>query len=89
MRLNNNDEIGIIRQVLKSEITWIILIVGALWGFVATVVLPIQALQLGMQKITEKLDFEAGKYGQFESRLGQVEKESAIILDRLDIKKPK
>lgn len=28
------------RDLLKNEVTWVILVVGIVWGFVTTVVLP-------------------------------------------------
>lgn len=79
-------ETNIVKQILRNEITWLVCICGATWGFVSTVVLPIQALQIGQTKIQEQLTIESNKYGQFEGRLGKLEVEHALLKDKFNIK---
>lgn len=78
-----------IRQILRNEITWLIFVIGAVWAFIATVVIPMNSLQITVASINEKLDKEAIKYTQWEERLGQVEKDNAVMLSILKIKSAK
>nr|AKH47819.1 hypothetical protein [uncultured marine virus] len=45
-----------IRKVLRSEITWILLFLGLVGGFVRTVVIPINNLQIQVAQITLSMD---------------------------------
>ena len=44
-------ETNLIRSVLKSEITWLILIITGIMSFVSAVVLPIQHIQLQIEDV--------------------------------------
>ena len=83
----NNEEQNIIRQIFRSEITWILSLVGGIWGFVATVVMPIQALQLGQAEIQKQLNHESERYVDTESRVTSLEKNQAVIISTLQIKR--
>lgn len=82
----NNQEQSIIRQVLRSEITWILFLISGIWAFVTTVVMPIQALQLGQTKIQEQLASESKRYLENENRINILEKNQAVVMSKLDIK---
>lgn len=82
----NNEEQNFIRQIFRSEITWILSLIGGIWGFVATVVMPIQALQLGQEQIQVQLTNESERYVDTESRVTNLEKNQAVVMNKLQIK---
>jgi len=86
---NNKVEQNVVKQFLRSEITWTASIILAVMGFVGTVVLPIQALQLGQLKIQEQLTSESTKYTINENRITQLEKNQAVVMSILSIKQEK
>lgn len=40
-----------IRAVLRNEFTWIIFIIGLVYGTVSTIILPLQELQINMKQM--------------------------------------
>jgi hypothetical protein len=68
-----DDQIGIMRGLLKSEITWVFFIVAAIMGFVSSVVLPIQKLQIQITQIQVDLGKESSTYASFNERLRYLE----------------
>jgi len=86
---NNKVEQNVVKQFLRSEITWTVSIILAVMGFVGYVVLPIQALQLGQLKIQEQLTSESTKYTINENRITQLEKNQAVVMSILSIKQEK
>jgi hypothetical protein len=52
---NNTKEENIVRNVLKNEITWIIFILGILWGAVQGIVLPLQKVQIQISTVQTQL----------------------------------
>lgn len=48
-------EITGIRKVLRSEITWILTFLGAAWGIVVSIVLPLQSLQIQMAQTAKDI----------------------------------
>jgi hypothetical protein len=78
--MNNNEqkEVGLIRQVLQSELTWFVFIVGGLWGFVAMVILPLQQIQFEITQVSSTLLEQKVQYEQFDERLHLLEKEHAV-----------
>jgi len=86
---NNKVEQNVVKQFLRSEITWTVSIILAVMGFVGYVVLPIQALQLGQLKIQEQLTSESTKYTINENRITQLEKNQAVVMSVLSIKQEK
>jgi len=62
---------NIVRSVLKSEITWAVFLIGGVMGFISTVVLPIQKLQLDVSQIRVDIASIQG----LEDRLTAVEKD--------------
>lgn len=47
-----NNQQNIIRKILLSEVTWIIMILGGGWGVVTQVVLPINTIQIQLTQIS-------------------------------------
>jgi hypothetical protein len=86
---HNNNQMNPLRALLRSEITWIISIVVVVWSFVATVVMPIQALQLGQAKIQEQLNSESKRYVDNEIRISNLEKNQERVMTLLSIKEQK
>jgi hypothetical protein len=85
MKQDNNEQ-NIIRAIFKSEIVWILSIGSALWGFVATVVMPIQALQLGQQQIQAQLAHDSARYIDSDERINTLEKNQAVVMNKLQLK---
>ena len=52
---NTIQEKNAIRAVLRNEITWIIFIIGLIWGAVQTVILPLQSVQIGLAQVQSTL----------------------------------
>jgi hypothetical protein len=76
---NNEQEIGIVRQVLKSELTWLVFIVAGLWGFVAMVILPLQKIQFEITQMNVTLLEQKILYEEFDQRLHSLEKDHAVL----------
>lgn len=79
----NTREIGPIRQILRHEITWFVFLIGFLWSFVATVVLPIQQLQFQIAQIQKDLSSEIINYQRIEARITEIEREHAVLENKL------
>lgn len=78
-----------IRAVLRNEITWIVFIVGAIWGMVAGVVLPLQKLQLQVAQIQMDIaDFKTtntqimAEHKEFQERLSVLETKMGLLTSR-------
>lgn len=74
-----------IRAVLQNEITWLFLIITGVFGFVSTVVLPIQKLQLQVTQIqTDLTDSKLGykdileNYNDLSTRVTTIESDMGI-----------
>lgn len=67
---------NIVRSVLKSEITWILFLVGGIMGFVTTVILPLQSIQMQISQIQKDLLEQRGLYVNFDIRLTSLEKDN-------------
>lgn len=59
--MENKNE-NIIRTVMKNEITWMVFLVGCIWGVVSTIVLPLQKLQIQSASIQEQLITQTSAY---------------------------
>ncbi len=84
---NNQTEPNVLRTFFRSEITWIISIIIAVWAFVTTVVLPIQKLQLNVENIQYQLASESKRYLDTENRVTNLEKNEAVVMSTLSLKK--
>ena len=84
--MKQNNEQNIIRQIFRSEITWILSLVGGVWALVTTVVMPIQALQLGQSQIQAQLTHESSRYIDTEQRVMTLEKNQAVVMSTLKLK---
>ncbi len=84
--MKQNEEQNFIRQIFRSEITWILSLIGGIYGFVVTVVMPIQALQLGQSQIQAQLEHESSRYINTEARVTSLEQNQAVVMSKLQIK---
>ena len=73
-------EYGVVRSVLRSELTWLVFIVVGIWGFVTSVVLPLQRLQIQLTDIQADITAEAGKYTALDMRVKILEIEHAKLV---------
>ena len=69
----NNSQQDIVRSVLKSEFTWVLVIIGAVWGFVGLVILPLQEIQINIKAIQQSQLEQKISYEKFDARLTLVE----------------
>lgn len=53
--MNDTKEQTLFQQFFRSEITWLGMVVIAVWGFVATTVLPLQKLQIQVGQLQEQI----------------------------------
>jgi hypothetical protein len=61
-----------VRAVLRNEITWILFIFGLIWGAIATVILPLQKLQIQVTQVQEQLISEQDRYNLINNELKTV-----------------
>ena len=73
-----------VRAVLRNEITWIIFIIGLLWGAVQGIILPIQALQLGQAQIQQQLQSEKKTYDNMQMQMSALETQQSITETKLE-----
>lgn len=48
-------ETNAIRTVLRSEITWVIFIIGTIWGGVTGIILPLQKVQIQLIQMQSQI----------------------------------
>lgn len=53
--MEENKQQNIIRTAFRSELTWIVFILGLLWGAVQGIVMPLQKLQIQITTVQEQL----------------------------------
>ena len=73
-------EIGLVRSVLRSELTWLVFLIAGIWGFVTTVVLPLQRLQIQLTQIQIELSAVVDKDVGLDTRLKVLELDHARLL---------
>ena len=66
-----------VRSILRSEITWLISFIICIMGFVTSVVMPLQKLQIQLAQIQSDLQLNGSRYSQVEIRLGKLELDHA------------
>lgn len=69
----DEDNDNIVRSILRSEITWVVFLVGGIMAFVSTVILPLQKIQIDVANIQTTLNDSRTLYLQFQDRLGKLE----------------
>lgn len=73
------EEQNTIRTVLRSEITWLISFIVCVMGFVTTVIMPLQKVQIQLAQIQTELQSNNSKNLQMETRLNKLELNNARI----------
>lgn len=66
-----------IRTVLRSEVTWLLTFVGCIMGFVTTVIMPLQRVQIQLAQIQTDLLTSRESYVKMEGRVGKLELDHA------------
>ncbi len=66
-----NDTQGTFRTLLKNEITWMVMIVIGVMGFVKTVVIPLSNVQITITQIQQSLANSANDYKALDGRVTQ------------------
>jgi uncharacterized membrane protein YccF (DUF307 family) len=72
----------VVRSVLKSEITWLIFVIVTIMGFVTSVVMPLQKVQLDIANISLQISENKIIYERIETRLNKVELDHASMLNQ-------
>ena len=80
----NNRNQNAVRAVLRNELTWILFILGAGWGIIVGVVLPIQALQIQVAAVQAQLQSERTTYDSMQQDLGVLKSQQAVTESKLD-----
>lgn len=68
---------NVVRTVLRSEITWLVSFVLFIMGFVTTVIMPLQKVQLQLAQIQIDVLSNRDIYTQLETRVGRLELDHA------------
>lgn len=78
-----NKEQSLFQQFFRNEITWLGMVVVGVWGFVATVVLPLQKLQIQVDQlqgeVASQIASNATLASQYQTISGQQEADEAKI----------
>lgn len=69
---------NMIRQIMQNEVTWVIMIISAVLGFVSQVILPLQGIQLQLAHIQSDIVISRDK-------IEKQEKDQNLTNSRLDI----
>ncbi len=77
--MNQDNDNNTVRTILRSEITWLISFIVIIMGFVSTVVLPIQKLQLQLTQVQMDLAIQNNNYDKVEDRVSTLEKAYARL----------
>ena len=72
--MSEQENSNAVRTILRSEITWLISFIALIMGFVSTVVLPLQSLQIQLTEVQTDITKEAVRYDKLEERVSTVEK---------------
>ena len=72
--MSEQENSNAVRTILRSEITWLISFIALIMGFVSTVVLPLQSLQIQLSSVQADITRESVKFEKLEERVSTVEK---------------
>jgi hypothetical protein len=79
----NNDE-SVLRKLLRSEITWTVSVVIGVMGFVKTVVIPINNLQLQVAEIQRGINSDRSRYDELQKQVNTVANQSLETATKLN-----
>ncbi len=85
------EESNAVRTILRSEITWLVSFIALIMGFVSTVVLPLQSLQIQLTAVQAQLadshlydeeheKDDEKKFDKLNERVSTVERQTAKLL---------
>lgn len=72
---------SVIRNILKSEITWGVFLIAALWGVVQTVILPLQSMQINLAQIQRDITEMRTNASSFDQRINNLS-DRVIVLEQ-------
>lgn len=76
-----------VQKIMRSEITWAIFIIGFLWGFVTTVVLPLQKLQIQVAQVQVDLKVSSRDVGTLKDDVSSLKTDVAVLKSKTVDKK--
>jgi uncharacterized membrane-anchored protein YhcB (DUF1043 family) len=74
------EESNAVRTILRSEITWLVSFIALIMGFVSTVVLPLQSLQIQLTSVQGEVVKNGLHFDKLEERVSTVEKQTAKLM---------
>jgi len=74
------EESNAVRTILRSEITWLISFIAIIMGFVSTVVLPLQSLQIQLTSVQSEVIKNGVRFDKLEERVSTVERQTAKLM---------
>ncbi len=77
--------INTVQKILRNEITWVIFIVGILWGVVTSVVLPLQRLQIQVSQVQDEITKQNGNYDVLNQLVNSLNNRTSVIESRLNV----
>lgn len=83
MKTQEEQQDGVVRAVLRNEITWIIFILGILWGALQGIVLPLQKVQIQIAQIQTEIQNESTKFQNIFDRLDNLENITTVSATKL------
>ena len=73
-------EENVVRSVLKSEITWFVFLIAGVMGFVSSVILPLQRIQIQITQIQENQIEQKIAYEKFDARVHTLEEDHIRLI---------
>jgi hypothetical protein len=77
-------EISILRNLFRNELTWVVSIIVVVWAFVATVVLPLNRLQVQVEQIQQQLNSSSSSYSDMLNQIKDISDLANSTKTRLD-----
>lgn len=73
-----------IQKILRNEFTWLVFAVGIFWGFITTVVLPLQSLQIQVAQIQNDLTKQNTQYDVLNTAVNVLTTSVSVLKSRVD-----
>lgn len=67
------------QKMLRNEVTWVIFVIVSFWGFVTTVVLPLQKLQIQVAQIQTDLNKQGKTYQTLSDDVNLLKTDVAVL----------
>lgn len=82
--MSEEKQSGIIRAVLRNEVTWVITFIGITIGFFNMVVLPLNRMQLQLTQIQSDVSKQGQNYETLQTAVSALTTSVSVLKSRLD-----